>query len=98
MIDLTTSFCLLAENDHSPVGFAVGRFDDTNGIKTYALTALHVSPEYREQDIAKAILQELEHKVKDSGAAIITLELSSGAYERVFEELGYNTVLKIKMI
>lgn len=99
MIDLPTSFCLLAEDDHSPVGFAVGRFDDTNGLKAYVLTALYVSPEYCEQGIAKVILQELESKVKESGAAAILLELSSdNAYERAFEELGYNTALKIKKI
>lgn len=97
------SYCLMAENGETIVGFAMGRFERFYDLTAYNLVEIVIAARFQNQGLGTAFMGELEHRVKEQGAAMVQLEAVNDAFHNHFYgKLNYydatNLVLKAKFL
>ncbi|MBP1988544.1 GNAT family N-acetyltransferase [Paenibacillus eucommiae] len=77
-----------------PAGFVLTGIKEVNGIKTAWNGGTGVSPEFRGMGIAKALMKEMVHKLREEGAHIATLEVVSKNVGAIaaYESGGFESV------
>jgi ribosomal protein S18 acetylase RimI-like enzyme len=78
---------LVAEVDHQIVGTVLGGFDGRRGMMYH----LAISPPYRKEGIASALVDELEHRLRSRGCIRYYLLVTSQNQEaiRFYENRGW---------
>lgn len=97
------SYCLVLENAHDIIGFAMGYFEQYDDCFAYDLVEIVISKQWQNQGIGSAFMVELERRVKDAGAMLIQLQaVNDGLHDHFYGKLGYknarNFVLKTKIL
>lgn len=97
------SYCLTAEINGEPIGFAMGRFQRYYDLTAYDLVEIVIASKYQNQGIGTVFMTELEHRVKEKGAAMIQLmAVNDEMHEHFYSKLNYynatNLVSKAKFL
>lgn len=97
------SMCLILEDGDTPIGFAMGYFEQYDDLKAYDLIEIVIAHPFQNQGIGTFFMAEIEHQVKALGGAMVQLEAVNDAmHERFYGKLGYrnatNLVLKTKWL
>ena len=97
------SLCLILESGETPIGFAMGYFEQYDDLMAYDLIEIVIAHGYQNQGIGSFLMDEIEHAVKKLGGAMIQLQAVNDAmHERFYGKLGYknatNFVLKTKWL
>ena len=97
------SYCLMAESNGEPIGFAMGRFQQYFDLMAYDLVEIVIAAQYQNRGIGTAFMQELERRVKEQGAAMVQLEaVNDELHAHFYGKLNYydatNLVLKAKFL
>ncbi|MGY0288382.1 MAG: ribosomal protein S18-alanine N-acetyltransferase [Candidatus Methanodesulfokora washburnensis] len=81
---------IVAEIDGRIVGFVAA---EARGLKGYVYT-INVHPEYQGKGIGKALMKEMETRMRDVGVRIMELEVrvDNKKAVKMYESLGYSTV------
>lgn len=93
------SYCMIAEGDHTSVGFAMGRFEIFPDLTIYHLVEIVVASEFQRQGIGTSMMTALEERVRALGAASIQLyAVNDAMHEHFYGKLGYKNAehLRIK--
>lgn len=103
VVDSPDSYCLLAVEDGTVVGFAMGRFERFFDLTAYNLVEIVIAGHRQNQGLGTALMGELERRVKDQGAAMVQLmAVNDDAHNRFYGRIGYadakNLVLKAKFL
>lgn len=86
------SYSLLAEENETLVGFAVGYFEQYDDIVAYDLNEIVIDYAYQKKGIGTNLLLELERRVKEMGAAMIQLQaVNDEMHEHFYGKLDYKT-------
>lgn len=84
------SLCLLALEGESVVGFAMGRFEQFYDLVAYNLVEILIAGPCQNRGLGTQLMQELERRVKASGASLVQLmAVSDEAHDRFYGRLGY---------
>ena len=90
------SYCLIAECEEKPIGFAMGRFQRFYDLTAYDLVEIVIASEYQNQGIGTAFMLELESKVKAKGAAMVQLTaVNDEFHEHFYGKLNYYTATNL---
>lgn len=97
------SYCLIAEDGDSVIGFAMGRFETFYDLTAYDLAEIIIASEYQNQGCGTDLMWELEKRVKELGAAMVQLiSVNDDMHNRFYGRLGYkdatNLTLKSKFL
>ena len=97
------SLCLILEDGDSPVGFAMGYFEQYDDLAAYDLIEIVIAHSYQNHGIGTYFMNKLEAEVKARGGAMIQLQaINDDMHERFYGKLGYknasNLVLKTKWL
>lgn len=97
------SYCLVLEEDGRIIAFAMGYFEQYDDGFAYDLVEIVVDADYQNKGIGKALMRELESRVKEEGAMLVQLEMVNDEHhEHFYGNLGYKTatnlVLKTKLL
>ena len=97
------SYCLLAMEGETVVGFAMGRFEQFYDLAAYNLVEILIAGEHQGRGLGTALMGELERRVKELGAAMVQLmAVNDDAHERFYGRLGYkdasNLTLKARFL
>lgn len=95
------SFSLLMEQGDSPVGFAMGYFEQYDDLFAYDLIEIVIAHAHQGKGLGTALMQELERQIKSMGAGLIQLQsVKDARHEHFYGKLGFGTaanlVLKTK--
>lgn len=91
------SYAMIVQNENSIIGFVMGRFETFYDITAYNLVEIIVASEYQNSGIGTNLMAELEHRVKNMGAAIIQLySVNDEQHEHFYGKLGYKDASSIK--
>lgn len=97
------SYCLIAEDGDSVVGFAMGRFEQFYDLVAYNLVEIVIAAGYQNRGLGTEFMTELEHRVKEQGAAMVQLlAVNDECHNRFYARLNYynagNLVPKAKFL
>ena len=97
------SYCLLATEEDTIVGFAMGRFEQFYDLAAYNLVEIIIAGAHQGRGRGTALMKELERRVKELGAAMVQLmAVNDDAHERFYGRLGYkdasNLTLKARFL
>ncbi len=85
------SYCMIAEDGKTPLGFAMGRFETFCDLTAYDLVEIVVASEYQKNGIGTMMMTELEKRVKEMGASMIQLiSVHDEMHEHFYGKLGYS--------
>lgn len=92
------SYCMIAEDGEKAVGFAMGRFETFYELIAYNLVEIIVASEYQKKGVGTKMMQELEKRVKEAGAALIQLvSVNDEMHEHFYGKLGYKDATNLKL-
>ncbi len=92
------SYCMIAEDGEKAVGFVMGRFETFYDLTAYNLVEIIVASEYQKSGIGTNMMQELEKRVKEAGAALIQLvSVNDEMHEHFYGKLGYKDATNLKL-
>lgn len=92
------SYCMIYEENGTPIGFAMGRFETYDDLTAYDLVEIIVSSNYQNIGIGSLMMSELEKRVKEMGAAMIQLQsVNDELHERFYGKLGYKDAVNLKL-
>lgn len=92
------SYCMIAEDGDIAVGFAMGRFETFYDLTAYNLVEIIVASEYQRTGVGTKMMTELEHRVKEMGAAMVQLEaVNDEMHENFYGKLGYADATNLKL-
>ena len=90
------SYCLMAESEGRPIGFAMGRFQRFYDLTAYDLVEIVIASEYQNQGIGTAFMRDLERRVKEQGAAMVQLmAVKDEFHEHFYSKLNYYTATSL---
>lgn len=97
------SLCLILEDGNTPIGFAMGYFEQYDDLKAYDLIEIVITHDFQNQGIGTVFMAEIEASAKSLGAAMVQLQaINDAMHERFYGKLGYknatNFVLKTKWL
>ena len=97
------SYCLLLEENHQVIGFAIGNMEQYDDLVAYNLVELVIAADYQNQGIGTAMMEELERRVKALGASMIQLQaINDERHHRFYGKLNYynatNLIVKAKFL
>lgn len=97
------SYCLIAENKHDIIAFAIGYFEQYDDCFAYDLVEVVVKTNLQNQGIGSGFMNEIEKRVKEKGAMLIQLQaVNDKHHNHFYKKLGYkncsNLVLKSKIL
>lgn len=97
------SYCLIAEDGDTVIGFAMGRFEQYYDLVAYDLIEIVIDGAFQNRGLGTAFMEELERRVKEKSAAMIQLQaVNDEMHEHFYGKLGYknanNFVLKTKWL
>lgn len=97
------AYCLVAEAEGRPVGFALGYFVQYDDLAAYELDEIVLAYGCQNKGLGTEFLHELEQRVKEKGAPMIQLKaVNDEMHERFYGKNGYrgveNFVLKAKWL
>ena len=97
------SYCLLLEENHQVIGFAIGSMEQYDDLVAYDLVELVIAADYQNQGNGAALMEELERRVKALGASMIQLQaVNDEQHHRFYGKLNYydaaNLVVKAKFL
>lgn len=103
MLNKEDSYGLLLEKDGEPAGFALGCFEQFYDGVVYNLTEILIAGAYQKQGLGTELMRELEKRVKEKGAFMISLlAVNDESHDRFYGRLGYadasNLVIKVKQL
>lgn len=103
MISREDSFGLVMTENDIIIGFVLGYFEQFDDGKTYNLMEIVIADEYQNQGYGTKLMNELERKVKNMGAFMISLQaVNDNNHDRFYGRLGFenckNFVIKVKML
>ena len=95
------SYGLIFEKDNQVIGFAMGFFKQYDDIVGYTLEEIVIAKDFQNQGLGSQLLNELEQRVKEKGAACVELQaVNDEMHERYYGKAGYytaeNFVMKAK--
>lgn len=101
VLDTNDFYGLIAENENSVLGFAMGYFKQYDDIVEYTLDEIVIDSECQNKGIGSMLIKELEQRVKAKGASCVELQaVNDEMHEHFYGKLGYknakNFVLKVK--
>lgn len=101
VLSMEDSYGLIAENENSVLGFAMGYFKQYDDIIGYTLDEIIIAYQYQNKGIRSMLLGELEQQVKEKGASCVELQaVNDDMHERYYGKAGYknakNFVMKVK--
>lgn len=92
------SYCMIAEENGNPIGFAMGRFQTYDDLTAYDLVEIIVASNYQNGGIGSLMMAELEKRVKEMGAAMVQLEsVNDELHEHFYGKLGYHDAVNLKL-
>lgn len=92
------SYCMISEENGTPIGFAMGRFETYDDLTAYDLVEIIVSSNYQNIGIGSLMMSELEKRVKEMGAAMIQLQsVNDELHEHFYGKLGYKDAVNLKL-
>lgn len=96
-------YCLLLEDGGAVIGFAMGHMEQYDDLMAYDLVEIVIAADHQGKGLGAAFMRELEHRVKERGAAMIQLQaVNDEKHEKFYGSLGYynanNFVLKAKFL
>lgn len=103
VLSMEGAYSLLLEDNDSVLGFVMGYFKQYDDIVGYTLEEIIIAYEYQNKGIGSDLLNQLEQRVKEKGAACVELQAVNDEYhERFYGKTGYhnakNFVLKVKWL
>lgn len=103
VLHMEGAYALFMEDDGSPVGFVMGYFKQYDDIVGYTLEEILIAGEYQNQGFGRMLLEELEQRVKEQGAACVELQaVKDEMHEKYYGKAGYrdakNFVMKVKWL
>lgn len=92
------SYCLLALDGETPVGFAMGRFETFYDLTAYNLVEIIIASAYQNSGIGTQMMAQLEQQVQSLGAAMVQLEsVNDSFHEHFYGKLGYGDATNLKL-
>lgn len=92
------SYAMIAQNENGIIGFVMGRFETFYDLTAYNLVDVIVALKYQNAGMGTNIMKELEHRVKNMGAAMIQLySVNDEQHEHFYGKLGYKDASNLKM-
>ncbi len=92
------AFCLLAEEDGVPIGFAMGRFQTYDDLTSYDLAEIIISSSHQNSGIGTSMMAELENIVSSMGASMVQLiAVNDELHEHFYGKLGYRDATNLKL-
>lgn len=97
------SYCLMAESQGEPIGFAMGRFQSYYDLTAYDLVEIVIASRFQNRGIGTAFVLELESRVKNKGAVMVQLmAVNDELHEHFYSKLNYynatNLISKAKFV
>ncbi|MCM1290279.1 MAG: GNAT family N-acetyltransferase [Corallococcus sp.] len=101
VLNIEESYSLILEENNFVLGFAMGYFKQYDDIVGYTLEEIIVLYEQQNKGLGSVLLQELEKRVKEKGAACVELQAVNDDHrERYYRKNGYknaeNFIMKVK--
>lgn len=91
------AYCMLAEDNGTAIGFAMGRFETFSDVTVYNLVEIFVASEYQNGGIGAEMMTELENRVRKMGATAVQLvSFEDEMHEHFYAKLGYRDAAKLK--
>lgn len=91
------AYCMLAEDNGTAIGFAMGRFETFSDMTVYNLVEIFIASEYQNGGIGAEMMTELEDRVRKMGASMIQLvSIEDEMHEHFYAKLGYCDALRLK--
>ena len=92
------SFCLLALEGESVVGFAMGRFEQFYDLVAYNLVEIIIAGPCQNRGLGTELMRELERQVKAAGASLVQLmAVNDDAHDRFYGRLGYKNTTNLTL-
>lgn len=92
------SYAMIAQQENKIIGFAMGRFETFYDLTAYNLVEIIVASEYQNGGVGTDMMEELERRVKNMGAAMIQLySVNDMQHEHFYGKMGYKDVLNLKL-
>ena len=73
MVTIEDSLCLIQRDGGEITGFVIGFFKEYDDLREYYLEEIVVFAEYQNKGYGKALLEEIERRIRDEGAEHIDL-------------------------
>lgn len=91
------SYCMIAEQEKTVIGFAMGRFETYYDLTAYDLVEIVIATD-QNKGIGTEMMRELERQVQNLGAAMIQLDaVNDEQHEHFYGKLGYGDVANMKL-
>lgn len=89
---------MIAFDDDTPVGFAMGRFETFWDLTAYNLVEIIVATDYQNKGVGTMFMAELEQAVKSLGASMVQLEsVADEFHDHFYGKLGYGDSSNMKL-
>lgn len=92
---------IMKEDGGAVIGFAMGYFKQYDDIVGYTLEEIVIAADRQDHGLGSLLLQELERRVRDKGAACVELQaVKDDMHEKFYGKASYrdarNFVMKVK--
>lgn len=92
------SFCLLALEEETAVGFAMGRFEQFYDLVAYNLVEIIIAGPCQSRGLGTELMRELERQVKAAGASLVQfMAVNDDAHDRFYGRLGYKNTTNLTL-
>ena len=103
VLSMEGAYSLILEEENTVLGFVMGYFKQYDDIVGYTLEEIIIAFEHQNQGIGSHLLNQLEQRVKEKGAACVELQaVKDESHEKYYGKAGYhnakNFILKVKWL